>query len=294
MKKPPEHYPDWTRLVVAAWNEGMKNMNPSIVAVAAERIKSQLLINFNGEEEKPPIIRPSSGLTCPTQSYFIREGAERTPMPDTIQAAFAMGHFAHELAYAALKSGLPKGLEADVEIRVDTGFPDDCNQKGTADVVFHRTAEAEEGWLNPDEPDYILGDLKTMVGFAWRDHKKKSFHEQGIDAWGHLAQLAVYVNSPTLQEKYPGIEKNGALLIGVNKESPQMGLAPRRISPVVLADASKRVAKALETTSWPGPWLMDNFPEVETAFYCGTAGRKGYCPYSKACKSARATRAANV
>lgn len=287
LPKPGRPYPDWSRFLTAAWEHGIQNMDPNILKVASSRISDQLFRSLCEEQDMTPKIRPSFGLTCPAQAYFVRTGASRTPMPPTIKATFVMGHFAHELCYATLLSALPKEINLDEELEVDTGFPDDCNQRGTCDFVISKEGDTTHEWVDESAPKYILGDFKTQTGFSFRSHKKSDFTSQGVDAWGYIAQLAVYANSPSMQEKYPKIEESGALLVGVNKESPQMGIAPRLISPKVLAEAKKRLDIVLGTTEYPGPWLMDTFGQKETAFYCGASGRKGYCGFVEECQKKR-------
>ena len=278
-------YPDWSRLLLDAWKKGIMEMDEAHLDTALTEIVTQMKATFLYEEEGPPIIRPSSGTVCPKQAFYIKNGLPREPMPDTISATFAMGHFAHELTYAALRSGLPDGIHIDCEISCETGFPEGCNQKGTADLVL---SKLDQDLLPSDSPTHILGDVKTMTGFSFRAHKSGGYSELGPDCWGHLSQLSTYSHSPTLMDRFPGLENAGALLIGANKESPQMGIWPRYVSPEILKEARERTMTNVNTSpdEDPGAWLFNKYgPEV--AFYCGASGRKGYCPYVKACQKER-------
>jgi hypothetical protein len=215
-------------------------------------------------------------------------------MPPTIAATFVLGHFAHEMCYATVLSALPDSIKMHTEIELKTGFPEDCNQDGTCDFVLERVSDEANDWISEDAPKYIMGDFKTQTGFSFRAHKKADFKEQGTDPWGYVAQLTTYAHSPTLQEKFPDIEKNGALLVGVNKESPQMGICPRLVPAKTLEHAKNRLDLVLKTTEWPGPWLMDTFGAKETAFFCGASGRAGYCGFTRVCQEKRKERTYDV
>jgi len=285
-------YPDWSRLIENSWQDGVKNMKPELLDKALEDFRGLAVGSLitEGKTERLVQLRPSFGLTCPRQAYFLRECEKPKPMPDAISMTFTLGHLAHCLAAAALDSGLPEGYGTEYEIQVETGFPDRplCATTGTADVVFTRPRGDE--LLPPLAPKHILGDFKTMAGFAFRDHGKKDFSKMSPDAWGHIRQLAVYAHSDTLNKKYPNIVKNGALLIGVNKESPVQGLKSRHIPYEVLRVAYGEVQESIETLDPaipdPGPVLHKKWgPQV--AFYCGSGGRKGYCPFVNQCLSKR-------
>tara|TARA_R110000824_G_scaffold121753_4_gene278061 strand:+ start:2107 stop:2946 length:840 start_codon:yes stop_codon:yes gene_type:complete len=272
---------------MAAWAKGIQNMQEEPLDEALKEIDIQMRKSFleENQRDETPIIRPSSGTVCATQSYYIKNGFKREPMPPTIMATFVMGHFVHEITYAALRSGLPDGVNIDTEISCETGFPEGCNKMGTADLVL--TIE-DESLLPEMEVKHILGDVKTMTGFGFRGHKSAGYDQLGSDCWGHVSQLSTYSHSPTLMEKYPGIEKAGALLIAANKESPQMGIWPRHVAPRAIAEARERTLKNIHVSKdeHPGADLFDKYGS-EVAFYCGASGRKGYCPYVKRCQEER-------
>ena len=62
-------------------------------------------------------------------------------MPDNIGPTFAIGHLLHELSYAAVRSALPKGFEAEIEkeVNLPNWWPDDYsrfNQSGHVDMLL--------------------------------------------------------------------------------------------------------------------------------------------------------------
>ena len=280
-------YPDWSRLLMDAWAKGIQNMKEEPLDEALKEIDIQMRKSFleESQSDETPIIRPSSGTVCAAQSYYIKNEFPREPMPPTIMATFVMGHFVHEITYAALRSGLPEGVLIDTEIACETGFPEGCNQKGTADLVL---SLLDPELMPEGTPLHILGDVKTMTGFGFRGHKSAGYDQLGSDCWGHVSQLSTYSHSPTLTERYPGIEKAGALLIAANKESPQMGIWPRHVAPRAIEEARERTLKNINVSKdeHPGADLFNKYGS-EVAFYCGASGRKGYCPYVKRCQKER-------
>ena len=235
-------------------------------------------------------IRPSFGTVCPRISYYLQQGRQPERFPAALSATFTMGHLAHQMCYGAIWSAMPKGIEAHFEVETSIDFPktEFHNSTGTADGILSLVDGDEwKEWLPEGTPKHILLDFKTMVGFSFREHSKKSFDKFGADAWGHIRQLAIYANAPDLNERFPGLKDNGALLVAINKESPVQGIKSRLVPPEVIQEAWEDVQKNIQMHSEdPGPALLDKHKSA-VAYYCGASGRKGYCPYVKECMADR-------
>jgi hypothetical protein len=284
---------NWQDLLKHLWIEGIANLTPLNYEQFIKDTDSDLKRVFFEDKSGPSKVRPSGGVTCPRQVYYLLNDEPRKGFPKGIEATFAMGHLVHNLSYAALNSVKPPGIEFLYETQVDTGFPigKHYNPKGTIDLICHIADYDEMDDLLPhDVPRSIIGDFKTMAGFAFKNHVRKDFSTCGEpDPWGYLKQLAIYANSPSLEEKFPDIAEAGALLIGINKESPMQGLSPRLVMPEVLAEHYIEVEEALAVTKDvdPGPVMVDKHGVQKVAFYCGASGRKGYCPYVTQCQTSR-------
>ena len=281
---PNKPYPDWSRFLAAVWKHGMshKVMDPQHAYFhsyrAHEAIK-ETMARSNGAS----MMRPSSFLSCARQSYFFLGGEEPSPMPENIGLTFSVGHLLHELSYAAVRSAIPEGIEAEFEKKVD--LPDwwpeheKFNRGGTVDLVL-RIADKDEAakyFGFPDTlSDEVLVDFKTMGGFSWREHGKKQFDHEP-DAFGYLAQLAIYRDALGFD--------GGAIMAGINRDALASPLKPRWITPHILDKELARVKAAVQGAldgDDPGRQFQDRWKDNGN-FYCGKGGKKGYCPFAKVC-----------
>jgi hypothetical protein len=288
---PDQPYPDWSRLLRAVWEHGIANMTAegekAIFDHFTKRSEGSLTQNT---DEQTYYVRPSQGTTCARQAWYLRNGIEPEPMPPTIGPTFIAGHLVHETTYIALELAMPEGIAVHAEVPATLDWPEDCAQAGTADLILEITDPSLAApFIDLEQPRVILGDIKTMVGFAWRAHQKAVFDSNYLDMWGHRRQLAVYTDSPSLNERFPGLRESGALLIGANKESPHMGIAPRFLSAEILKREREEVQQVFEQSGSgdPGPQLLQKWP-IEALKYCGDGRKfKGYCPFKQRCLADR-------
>ena len=287
-------FPTWAELLSACWAEGMDEMDPEALGHQMAHCHEELARTFfPQEEEDRKFTRPSRGSQCPQMNYFGRvEGVELGEMPHGIQATFALGHFAHAIGYAALASALPSCFKLYSELKADVSniMPSEGAQTGTIDlVIVTQDLEEAKRYLAPsvlEETPNCLGDFKTMTGFSWREHRKADFTVLGHDALGYKGQLCTYWGSNTVQELRDSHGEFAPILIGVNKESPHQGIAPRQIPLDVAQEALLRATKNFNNDQDVGPWLFNRFGK-EVAFYCGAGGRRGYCPVYETCQARR-------
>ena len=288
---PDKPYPDWSRFLKAVWMHGsmLTNMVPNRIDTAINRACGSIKGSLTKRNESRQI-RPSSFLGCGRQAYFMLQDETPADMPDNIGTTFAVGHLLHEVSYAAVQSALPECFIAQVETAVDLpawwpkGHPKFA-ESGTADLVLRRVAQSDDNmWKYIDgavldaQPE-ILVDFKTMGGFTVRKHNKTVFGEDP-DAFGYMAQLAVYAESL-------GIIDSGAVLAGINRDSLTQPLAPRYIEPRILKDELKRVKIAVEMAlegSDPGEEFLIRH-DTDAYFQCGRGGKPGYCAFRDACRA---------
>lgn len=299
---PDKPYPDWSRFLKAVWMHGsmLTNMDPNRIDTAINRACGSIKGSLTKRNESRQI-RPSSFLGCGRQAYFMLQDETPADMPDNIGTTFAVGHLLHEVSYAAVQSALPECFIAQVETAVDLpawwpkGHPKFA-ESGTADLVlsladpqeweqrnkalgdFGAAAQYINGVVLESQPK-ILVDFKTMGGFTVRKHNKTVFGEDP-DAFGYMAQLAVYAESL-------GIIDSGAVLAGINRDSLTQPLAPRYIEPRILKDELKRVKIAVEMAlegSDPGEEFLIRH-DTDAYFQCGRGGKPGYCAFRDACRA---------
>ena len=283
---PNEPYPDWSRLLSAVWMHGssVRNIDPheanAAVDRAAESIRDSIV-----ERNEARSIRPSSFVACGRQSYFMLKGEEPHKMPDNIGSTFAVGHLLHELAYAAVKSAMPKGILVETEraVSLPDWWPDhpSFNQSGHVDMVLTVTdIEAALPFLPKDvikQHTQMLVDFKTMGSFSVRKHGKAVFGDYP-DAFGYTAQLAIYTDAL-------GIIDNGALLVGINRDSLTKPIIPRWVTPEVLKGEAQRIKVAFEMAieqTDPGEEFLVRHGE-DANFFCGRKGKPGYCAFRTVC-----------
>ena len=287
---PEKPYASWAKFIRALWEHGMSvhNIDPNLVdehvELAVEPIREAMT-----RSNDATVIRPSSFIACARQTYFAATRAPREPMPVNIGRTFAIGHLLHELSYAAMRSAMPVGFKAEVEkeVALPSWWPEDYarfNQNGRVDLLItvedrdecEKYIESREQLLVPDK---MLIDFKTMGGFTYKKHNKTIWGADP-DAFGYLAQLAVYTDAL-------GIIDNGAIIAGINRDALTQPLAPRLVPGHVLKEELNRVQVAIEMAlddSDPGEEFLLRHGE-EAYFQCGRGGRPGYCAFKTICKA---------
>ena len=283
---PDKQYPDWSRFLSAVWMHGssVRNINKHEANAAVDRAADSIRDSIV-ERNEARNIRPSSFVACGRQAYFMLKGEEPHKMPDNIGSTFAVGHLLHELAYAAVKSAMPEGILVETEraVSLPDWWPDHpaFNQSGHVDMVLTVTdIEAALPFLPKDvikRHTQMLVDFKTMGSFSVRKHSKAVFGDDP-DAFGYTAQLAIYTDAL-------GIIDNGALLVGINRDSLTKPIIPRWITPEVLKSEAQRIKVAFEMAieqTDPGEEFLVRHGE-DANFFCGRKGKPGYCPFRTIC-----------
>ena len=298
----PEHpFRNWCDLLPALWLHGVEHADPEKMAGYMHDFQVSFSDSFwpDPEKENGPYSRPSRGSQCPQANYYANvRGLARRPFPAGLKATFAMGHLAHAMAYGAIASALPGcfKLLAETSADVSNTIPEGGARTGTIDIIVVTTDKAEASrYIHAEAleamPNFV-GDFKTMTGRSWREHAKKNFEDGKFgDAFGQTGQLATYRFSPTviaLDEEYGPF---GTLLISVNKESPQQGIIPRVLSNDYLVPRREHAQACYENKEDVGAWLLEAYGK-DVAFYCGAAGRDGYCDFWDTCKKDRKAREA--
>ena len=284
---PEQQYPDWSRFIAAVWGHGrsVKHMNPELaeqgINRAAESIKDSVC-----ERNEARSLRPSSFLSCARQSYFFLAGEDSGNMPDEIGSTFAVGHLLHELSYAAVKSGLPKGFSAASEIQVSLPewWPSHLNnasKHGHIDMLIQIDDEDEAKRYLPESvverQPKMLVDFKTMGGYTYRKHSKAVF-DYDPDGFGYISQLSTYASAI-------GVEDYGAIIAGINRDRLQAPLNCRLVDSSIIKWNIERLKKHLtlaEAGEDPGEEFLLRHG-TEAHFYCGRAGKPGYCPFKIVC-----------
>ena len=293
LPKPSEPYKTWATFLKAVWMHGMsvQNMDKTIAASHVSDAAKSILEVFTRRNEAKTV-RPSSFLACARQTYYSVQGEDAGNMPDNIGSTFAVGHLLHELSYAAVKSGIPSGFAVETEknVALPEWWPDDkakFNQRGHVDMfITVPDRAAHEAYLSPDTPDRMLIDFKTMGSFSYRKHGKTVWGEDP-DAFGYLAQLAVYADTLGLVSDDPNKEGVGAIVAGINRDSLTQPLFPRYIDSKTLNDELARVKLAVQMAvdgNDPGEEFLTRHGS-DAYFHCGRAGKPGYCAFKAVCKS---------
>lgn len=288
LKPPLAPYPDWSRFLTAVWKHGRcRGVIPrELITKHAYRAHDAIIESFTREGTDPQV-RPSSFVACAQQTYYIAKEEVPEPMPAEIPMTFAMGHVLHEVSFAAIEAALPEGFSCEIEkeVTLPGWWPSDhpkFRDKGHIDLILHVDDwNLAKEYLDIDECDSILVDLKSMGGYSWREHRKKHFGYEP-DGFGYLTQLAIYTDAVGLQEQ-------GALLAGINRDVLMSPLAPRRVPGKVLAKELERIKVAVNGAvkgTPAGPEFIERWGD-DASFFCGTNGRKGYCPFKLACAKYR-------
>lgn len=261
-----------------------ENIDPVLVDQHADNALSSIKESMTRRNETQ-VVRPSAFIACARQTYYACQGEEGGSMPDNIGPTFAVGHLLHELSYAAVKSAIPKGfkIETEKEVRLPDWWPDDYsrfNQHGHVDMLITvESTEAQAAYMAAEQPLKMLVDFKTMGGYSYKKHGKTIWGEDP-DAFGYLAQLATYADSPDID-----VINTGAIIAGINRDSLTQPLNPRFISPKALGDEAARVKVAIEMAlegSDPGEEFLIRH-DREAYFQCGRGGKPGYCAFRKVC-----------
>lgn len=284
LPKPDQPYPDWSRFVRALWEHGttVGNMDVLHLGTSMENATSSIMETMMRRNEARRI-RPSAFLACARQTYFAAQGVPSGDMPDNIGLTFSVGHLLHEISYAAIKSVLPHGfsVETEKDVQLPSWWPDDYdrfNQSGHVDMLITMRGEEAYDFLPKSAPTSMLVDFKTMGSFSYRKHGKTIFGDDP-DAFGYLAQLAVYASAL-------GIVENGAIVAGINRDSLTQPLSTRYVSPAALQQEADRVRVAIEMAMEnqdPGEEFLIRHGE-DAYFQCGRNGKPGYCPFREECK----------
>ena len=277
-------YPNWTELLKALWSHGMSRSGGDLAGITHRvNLAKENIIQAMTQQNEARTVRPSAFLACARQTYFIVRGDTPVAMPDNIGTTFAVGHLLHELSYAAVQSALPAGFSADVELPVDLppwwpAANDLFNKSGRIDLVLNITDFEQAGrYLAEGCPERILVDFKTMGGYSYKKHGKSIWGEDP-DAFGYLAQLAVYADTI-------GTIEDGAIMAGINRDSLTKPLFPRHIPGDILKAELERVQLAIEMAlegSDPGEEFLVRHGS-EANFQCGRGGRPGFCPFKGTC-----------
>jgi len=281
---PEKPYPDWSRFLAALWQHGMsvQNMKPELIEEHIRNATPNLVGAFIKRNEARTV-RPSSFLACARQTYFLVSGEEPEPMPDNIGSTFAVGHLLHEVSYAAVRSALPDGFDAQTEVPVylPKWWPADdlrFNHSGHVDLLLSAQEGPRSEYIAEGAPEMILVDFKTKGGFSYKKHGKTVFGEDA-DGFGYLAQLVVYADATKTLNA-------GAILAGINRDSLTQPLKPRFVEPKALKDELVRVKAAIGMAlegQDPGEEFLVRHGK-EANFFCGRAGKPGYCAFKKVCK----------
>lgn len=284
LTKPETPYATWALFLKDLWMEGMKpqNSDKAIVTEHTANAMTSVAEVFTRRNEAKRV-RPSAFLACARQTYYSVQGEESANMPDNIGTTFAVGHLLHELSYAAVRSVAPDGVTVEFEVKVDLPewWPKDTekfNQKGHIDMLITVDDAVMADYLADGLPNRMLIDFKTMGGFGYKKHGKTIFGEDP-DGFGYMAQLAVYADAI-------GVIDSGALLAGINRDSLTQPLFPRLVSARVLKEERDRVKLAIQSAlegSDPGEEFLERH-DRDANFFCGRAGRPGYCPFREVCK----------
>jgi hypothetical protein len=284
LPKPTQPYPDWSRLIRAAWEHGMSigNMDNMLLDTHCSNAMGNIMRTMVKRNEADRI-RPSAFIACARQTYFAAQGYESANMPDNIGLTFSVGHLLHELSYAALKSAMPLcfNVRTEVDVALPKWWPDDYqrfNQFGHVDMLIEAEGDVSD-YLPDTQPDTMLVDFKTMGSFSYRKHSKAIFGEDP-DAFGYLAQLSVYADAL-------GLLDNGAIIAGINRDSLTQPLNTRLVSPAALKQEAQRVRVAIEMAiedQDPGEEFLVRHGE-DAYFQCGRNGKPGYCPFREQCRA---------
>jgi len=285
---PEQQYPDWSRFIAAVWNHGrsVRHMNPELaekgVNRAAESIKDSVC-----ERNEANSLRPSAFLSCARQSYYFLDGQDAGKMPDEIGSTFAVGHLLHELSYAAVKSGIPKGFKvlSEVAVSLPDWWPKHLNNassNGHIDMVIsiEDTDEAKKYLPESvtDRQPKMLVDFKTMGGYTYRKHSKAVF-DYDPDGFGYISQLSTYAAAI-------GVEDYGAIIAGINRDRLQAPLNCRLVDSTILKWNIERLKKNLKGAEMgidPGEEFLLRHG-AEAHFFCGRSGKPGYCPFKEVCR----------
>lgn len=252
-------------------------MNPEHLEMASRLLNEDMESSYLRGVE-PPCVRPSSGLNCQGITALTAEGfgESEKELPRNL---FAVGHFWHNMTYAALLSALPRDafyLQVEEEVSLDPldWWPKtpQFKQKGHIDLQL-KCLDPE--WLPEGEPMELVADIKTKHSLGMS--KIAAVVESSNDVWGNLAQLAVYSD-------LKGTIKDGALLIYVNREAPKAKgnqFKVKRIFGEHLQEELENVKRRVSGEFSPELWLRKQAGE-KTFMPC-----QGYCPVQAECEARR-------
>ena len=289
---------DFIGAIIAA---GKEHPNTEIFEETFRDLSDELLQSIRADakfsaEPKPRMYRPSANLSCQGISHFIQELIPVDPIPAATRPVLRMGHTLHAETYAAFKSACPEGVRAVIEIGIDlpAWWPkENSRSTGTIDMVLYFEKELLTDYLSEKlldtMPLKIIADVKSTSFFGFKKMKTQDYETGGND-FGYISQLAIYSEVENTLEA-------GALLIGVNRNSPQDPVCVRFISPERLLDEAAKVKKRTQGDVLWKPEKFEDTPgqtgvrviKKASDFVCGNwaTDKEGYCPYSKQCMEKR-------
>jgi len=280
---------------------GKDNPNAELYEESFRDLSDEILQSIRADanastEPKPRLYRPSANLSCQGISHFIKELVPVAPIPAATRPVLRMGHTLHAETYAAFKSACPEGIRAIIEIGIDlpAWWPQENSRNtGTIDMILYFEKELLTDYLSEDllatMPDKIIADVKSTSFFGFKKMKTQDYEVGGND-FGYISQLAIYSEVENTLDA-------GALLIGVNRNSPQEPPCVRFISAERLRDEAAKVqGRVQEGIVWKPEKFEDNpgttgvrVIKKASDFVCGNwaTGKEGYCPYTKQCMEKR-------
>ena len=280
---------------------GKEHPNPEIYAEQFDQLADEIRMSIAQDasasaEPQPRIYRPSANLSCQGISHFIQERTAVKPIPASARAVLRMGHTLHAETYAALKSGAPEGVRGLIEVGIDLpAWWPKVNSKstGTIDLIFYFEKDLLTDYLTQElldtMPDKIIADVKSTSFFGFKKMKTQDYNVGGND-FGYVSQLAIYSEVENTLD-------SGALLIGINRNSPQDPPCVRFIGSERLRDEARKVQDRVQGEVLWKPEKFEDNPgttgvrviKKASDFVCGNwaTDKEGFCPYSKQCMEKR-------
>lgn len=298
---PVDKYENLEELITEVIAFGKEHPNPEVYAEQFDQLADELRASIVQDasaptEPQPRIYRPSANLSCQGISHFIQEQTPVAPIPASARPVLRMGHTLHAETYAALKSGAPEGVRGLVEVGIDlpAWWPKEHSKStGTIDLIFYFEKDLLTDYLTQEAldamPEKIIGDVKSTSFFGFKKMKTEDYNVGGND-FGYISQLAIYSEVENTLD-------SGALLIGINRNSPQDPPCVRFVGPDRLRDEARKVQDRVQGEVLWKPEKFEDNPgttgvrviKKASDFVCGNwaTEKEGFCPYSKQCMEKR-------